>query len=196
MQKLILRHGDCVEVLKGYEDGSLGAIISDPPYGLFFMGKAFDDLGEGAAQRKWHEAWLTEAYRVLRPGGVIKAFSGTRTFHHMAYAMAEAGFEGLRIESWNYGSGFPKSHNIALAFDKEARGHPHGGKDPNKRSQSGSLKFEGAALATNRTGDGACGLSKNFNAYTPVADFAQQWTGYGTALKPSWEPVCVGRKPE
>lgn len=67
------------------------------------MGKAFDDLGEGAAQRKWHEAWLTEAYRVLRPGGVIKAFNGTRTFHHMAYAMQEAGFVDLRVESWNYG---------------------------------------------------------------------------------------------
>jgi len=160
------------------------------------MGKAFDDLGEGAAQRKWHEAWLTEAYRVLRPGGVIKAFNGTRTFHHMAYAMQEAGLVDLRVESWNYGSGLPKSHNISLALDKDARGHPHGGRDPNKRAQSGSLKFEGAALATNRTGDGACGLSKNFDDYFPLTEAAQRWEGWGTALKPSFEPVIVALKPK
>ena len=100
-------------------------------------------------QQDSHRIWLTEAYRVLRPGGVIKAFSGTRTFHRMTAAMAEVGFVDLRMESWNYGSGFPKSLNIGKALDK--------------------------ASAT---------------------EAAQQWTGYGTALKPSWEPVCVGRKPE
>ena len=162
---LILRHGDCVEVLKGYEDGSIGAIISDPPYGLKFMGKAFDDLGEGASQRKWHEAWLTEAFRVLRPGGVIKAFNGTRTFHHMAYAMAEAGFLDLRIESWNYGSGFPKSHNIGKALDKQAR----------RVFSSG--------------GPGEMPVT------IPATEASQRWEGWGTALKPSWEPVVVGRTP-
>lgn len=149
-----------------------------------------------ARQHDWHLRWLTEAYRVLRPGGIIKAFSGTRTFHRLALAMEQAGFDLLPMETWNYGSGFPKSHNISLALDKDARGHPHGGRDPNKRAQSGSLKFEGAALATNRTGDGTCGLSKNFDDYLPATEAAQRWKGWGTALKPAWEPVLVGRKPD
>ncbi len=164
MQRLILRHGDCVDVFKGYEDGSIGAVVSDPPYGLRFMGQAFDDLGVGASQRAWHAAWLTEAFRVLRPGGVIKAFNGTRTFHHMASAMAQAGFIDLRVESWNYGSGFPKSLNIgkALARYEEAQGEDPLWLEPEPETVKGSVRFE----------------------------------GWGTALKPGWEPVCVGRKPE
>lgn len=164
MQRLILRHGDCVDVLRGYEDGSIGAVISDPPYGLKFMGKAFDDLGEGASQRKWHEAWLTEAFRVLRPGGVIKAFNGTRTFHHMAYAMQEAGFIDLQVVSWNYGSGFPKSTNIGKKL----------------------AQYEAAQA------------SDPFwlESDTDVAKGSERFRNWGTALKPAWEPVVIGRKPE
>jgi site-specific DNA-methyltransferase (adenine-specific) len=202
-QRLILRHGDCVEVLKGYEDGSIGAFCSDPPYGLEFMGKKWDRLQGYTAdtgfkdftlprQRKrnvkcpecgkwvydhhpracvcggvrrlqqsrmeaWHLQWLTEAFRVLRPGGVIKAFSGTRTFHRMTAAMQEAGFINLRVESWNYGSGFPKSLNIGKALDK------------------------------------AAGVEREVIA--PATEASRLWDGWGTALKPSWEPVVVGRKP-
>jgi site-specific DNA-methyltransferase (adenine-specific) len=111
------------------------------------MGKAFDDLGEGAAQRKWHEAWLTEAYRVLRPGGVIKAFNGTRTFHHMAY-----------------GSGFPKSTNIGKKL----------------------AQYEAAQASD------PFWLESDADA----AKGSERFRNWGTALKPSWEPVVVGRKPE
>ena len=161
---LKIMNGDCVEKMKELEDNSVDAILCDPPYGLKFMNKDFDDLGEGASQRKWHEAWLTEAFRVLRPGGVIKAFSGTRTFHHMAYAMEEAGFVDLRVVAWSYGSGFPKSMSIG-----------------NKLAQ-----YEAA-----RSSD-PFWLESN----TDVAKGSERWTGWGTALKPAWEPVVVGRKPE
>ena len=195
-QKLILRHGDCVEVLKGYEDGSIGAIVSDPPYGLKFMNKDFDDLGEGASQRKWHEAWLTEAYRVLRPGGVIKAFNGTRTFHHMAYAMQEAGFVDLRVTSWNYGSGFPKSMNIGKALDALLlTGGSHSTNikavnalRPGEGVRAGPLPNNGIMSEDTRAGS-----VTNDN---PATETAHHWQGWGTALKPSWEPVVVGRKPE
>jgi hypothetical protein len=102
--------------------------------------------------QEWHRAWLVECYRVLVPGGVLKAFSATRTFHRMAAAMQDAGFTEVGLEAWSYGSGFPKSMNIGKALDKQAG-------------------VEG--------GRGA----------------ARTWDGWGTALKPSWEPVLVGRKP-
>ncbi len=138
-------------------------------------------------QQHSHRLWLTEAYRALRPGGIIKAFSGTRTFHRMAAAMQEAGFVDLRVESWNYGSGFPKSLNISKALDKVAGA-------------------EREVLATVKTqpkfkysGDGRLQekwLNKDTKDITaPATEAARQWDGWGTALKPSWEPVIVGRKP-
>lgn len=192
-QRLILRHGDCVEVLSGYEGGSVSSIICDPPYGLRFMNKEFDDLGEGASQRKWHEAWLEQAYRVLRPGGVIKAFSGTRTFHHMAYAFVQAGFVDLRLESWNYGSGFPKSHNIGKALDKAAGAEREVvGWNETARIAAGSNQRrheQGTRPSEYYQGTG-CAIT------APATEAAHQWSQWGTALKPSWEPVVVGRKPE
>lgn len=139
-QTFTLKHGDCVDVLAQMDEASIGSVICDPPYGLAFMGKDFDKLGDGESQQRWHKDWLEQAYRVLQPGGVLKAFSGTRTFHRLAAAMADAGYEDIRLEAWLYGSGFPKSLNL---------GHD----------------LEG-------------------------------WKGWGTALKPAWEPVLVGRKPK
>jgi DNA modification methylase len=222
-QRLILRYGDCVDVLKGCEDGSIGAVVSDPPYGLEFMGKKWDRLTTGNTQsemwsnnnakhsyavygntlprfggkklgckaagnqrvQRWHLQWLAEAYRVLRPGGVIKAFSGTRTFHRMAAAMAEAGFVDLRVESWNYGSGFPKSHNVAVYLDKMIEG-----------GKCRSIVRKGVGNLNGKFGEAFTDFvsqSKNHQIKHPEA---RAWDGWGTALKPSWEPVIVGRKPE
>ena len=102
MTTLQLKFGDCVERIAELPDGSVGAVVSDPPYGLRFMGKEFDDLGDGSAQREWHRAWVNQAFRVIRPGGVIKAFCGTRTFHHLAAVIREAGFTDIRIEAWKW----------------------------------------------------------------------------------------------
>lgn len=141
-----IKIGDCVDRLKDLEDNSVDAVICDPPYGLKFMSKGWDDIGDGFQQREWHREWLKEAHRVLKPNGVLKAFSGTRTFHHLIAMMEEIGFKDLKIESWTYGSGFPKSHTVALGIDKK---YKQGSKD---------------------------------------------WEGWGTALKPAWEPVCIGVK--
>ncbi len=111
-----------------------------------------------ARQHDWHLRWLSEAYRILSPGGLIKAFSGTRTFHRLALAMSQAGFELLPMETWNYGSGFPKSLNIGKAIQA-------------KREDGTENHF--------------------YTPPPPTTDF----TGWGTSLKPAWEPILVGRKP-
>lgn len=224
--RLVLHNGDCVEVLKGYAEGSVGAVICDPPYGLEFMGKEWDRLtrnsmrptSEADVTRKarygrsfegrlsnlpdfgalskvaresqeWHREWFVEAYRVLRPGGVIKAFSATRTFHRMAAAMQDAGFVDIGLEAWTYGSGFPKSKNMSLFIDKAA----------------GVVGDRGRAIPTasvHLPGEGKYGedgerlTSNPVPAYSPITPEAQRWHGWGTALKPAWEPVIVGWKPE
>jgi hypothetical protein len=141
-----------------------------------------------SAMHEWHLQWLQEAFRVLQPGGIIKAFSGTRTFHRLAGAMKAAGFRDLRVEAWNYGSGFPKSLNIGKALDKAA-----GAEREILATVKTQPKFKYA-------GDGRLQekwLDKDTKDITaPATEAAKRWDGWGTALKPSWEPVCVGRKPE
>ena len=103
MTTLKIMNGDCVAKMKELEDDSIDAVLCDPPYGLKFMNKDFDDLGEGKQQKEWHVQWVREAYRVLKPNGVIKAFGGTRTYQHLLAAMAEVGFKNLSLDSWCYG---------------------------------------------------------------------------------------------
>ena len=103
MTTLKLMNGDCIEKMKEMADESVEAILCDPPYGLKFMNKDFDDLGEGAQQREWHIQWLREAYRILKPNGVIKAFGGTRTYQHLLGAMEDVGFVDLGLDAWCYG---------------------------------------------------------------------------------------------
>ena len=148
-----------------------------------------------SAMHEWHLQWLQEAYRVLHPGGVIKAFSGTRTFHRMASAMKAAGFADLRLEAWNYGSGFPKSLNVGMAIDKAARGNPQGGRDPMKRGGE-SRPDRNVLNMGGKDGQAPTGLSDDYGDRVLVTPDALRFQGWGTALKPSWEPVCVGRKPE
>jgi len=116
--------GDCVEVMREWEDGVIDAIVCDPPYGLEFMGKEFDRLGDGERMQDWHRAWAEEALRVLKPGGYLLAFGGSRTYHRLACAIEDAGFEIRDCVMWLYGSGFPKSLDVSKAIDKIDRVGP------------------------------------------------------------------------
>jgi len=322
-----LHLGDCIEVLREMPENSVDAIVTDPPYGLEFMSKEWDgadgfrrslnkaDAGResvfgrtsrtspeyraGHLFQEWCEAWAREALRVLKPGGHLLAFSGSRTYHRMVCAIEDAGFEvrdrvrfecspetkygplwdslndeqrgallellndqiGLGSElAWEYGSGFPKSLDVSKAIDKAAgdalawrafseayaaavaasplthagidrslgikssscywaRADHRGGMPPRQhwekvRDMLGlSSDFERLYEEAEReiighstngiaggTGEhagqhGAYGFSAEFDITAPATDAARQWQGWGTALKPAHEPICVARKP-
>jgi hypothetical protein len=167
----MIYHGDCREVMATMDAASVDAIVTDPPYGLAFMGKGWDHAVPGV------EFWA-EALRVAKPGAHLVAFGGTRTFHRLACAIEDAGWEMRDCLSWLYGSGFPKSHNLAVAFDKQdgmaARG----------------VGFTTAGYTASATVPG--GMHKE---HVGKSDLARQWQGWGTALKPAWEPIILARKP-
>jgi len=249
-----LWHGDCLRdgILQSLADNSVDAIVTDPPYGLGFMGKDWDDLPPG-------EDWARECLRVLKPGGHLLAFGGTRTWHRLACAVEDAGFEVRDSIAWLYGNGFPKSLNVSKAIDK--------GNGENRARQleftawmrstgitarqinDATSSFMGshyltdrkqAAIATadmfdllrnhlptvperierlvaertglewtdyikrpllrqvKRTGkeSGTYGAFAGDNVETAAATAtSERWQGWGTALKPAFEPIVVARKP-
>jgi len=127
----------------------------------------------------WCELWSSQCFRILKPNGVIKAFSGTRTFHRMTQALKKSGFVDFEIHAWTYGSGFPKSMDVSKQIDKQA----------------GAERTEVIKPFNDENGWNANGTTGD-HAYTaPATDAARQWSGYGTALKPAWEPIIVARKP-
>ena len=176
-----IHHGDCIEVMSQMPPESVDAIVTDPPYGLGFMGKKWDDL---PPSREWAEA----CFRVLKPGGHIAAFGGTRTWHRLAVAIEDAGFEMRDSLAWLYGSGFPKSHDVGKAIDKLA-GHVRGSapdfrNGPNTNpATKGTVRYSGGYGIQDGTDTG------------PATPEAEQWDGWGTALKPAFEPIVLARKP-
>jgi DNA modification methylase len=250
--------GDCVEQMRAMEEASVDAIVTDPPYGLEFMGKEWDKFkdsrgrGVGAghsdygitekgfhdlpsfgkrwtnkrcrkcghiasggspctcsepvweleiekgtpktlrAYQDWSQAWATEALRVLKPGGYLLAFGGTRTYHRLACAIEDAGFEIRDSLIWLYGSGFPKSLAVDKAIDKaagaerEVVGVKHADRYPNG---PGGVGFHGGPGEYSQVG------RPPEPETAPATPEAQQWQGWGTALKPAHEPIVVARKP-
>ena len=164
-------------MLSGVEDCSVDSVVCDPPYGLSFMGKRWDyDVPSVAIWR--------ECLRVLKPGGYLLAFAGSRTQHRMAVNIEDAGFEIRDMIAWVYGSGFPKSHNVSCSIDKMA-GHGNRGRAiPTASSYQASDVEQENKLTSNPVGP-----------YEPKTDDAKKWAGYGSALKPSIEPITVARKP-
>jgi site-specific DNA-methyltransferase (adenine-specific) len=180
-----LHLGDCLDVLRTFADNSVDSIVTDPPYGLSFMGKKWDyDVPS--------EAIWAECLRVLKPGGHLLAFAGTRTQHRMACRIEDAGFEIRDMIAWVYGSGFPKSLDVSKAIDKAAGAErevvgigPHCGL--HHRGGVDSFTDDGWT-AQNRDGNHSI-------LTTPATEAAKQWQGWGTALKPSLEPITMARKP-
>ena len=230
-----VHHGDCVEVLRGLPSGSVDSVVTDPPYGIRFMGQAWDgadiarrtqrgrdsggqapdgargphggyrsasveagrysrSLQDAWAFQEWCGEWANEALRVLKPGGFMLAFGGSRTWHRLACAVEDAGFEVRDSIAWLYGSGFPKSVDVARAIDArlgllDAR-PVHGEKTV---PDAGLVRpaFAGGAYS------GRAGTTPHRTV--PVSSAASAasaaWEGWGTALKPAFEPCVVARRP-
>jgi site-specific DNA-methyltransferase (adenine-specific) len=171
--------GDCLEILPHLEPAD--AVVTDPPYGLSFMGKAWDHGVPGV------QFW--ESLQA-KPGAFMLAFGGTRTFHRLTCAIEDAGWEIRDCMMWIYGSGFPKSLDISKAIDKAAGA---------EREVTGKRSY----------GDGH--IQKSTKLIPPIGTFkrtqdertetapatasAREWSGWGTALKPAWEPIIVARRP-
>jgi len=173
----MILHGDSLQVLKELPDNSIDAVTTDPPYGLAFMGKKWDYDVPSV------ELWR-EVLRVLKPGGHLLSFGGTRTYHRMVVAIEDAGFEIRDQIMWIYGSGFPKSLDVNKAIDKasDAERTEVIGINPNV---AGQVKAAGSAAT----------IHNDARILAPATDAAKQWQGWGTALKPANEPIVLARKP-
>lgn len=243
-----LRLGDCVEVMQALDNESISAVVTDPPYGIGFMGKAWDGraieeamanprdvstetrltggadggprklisrtasayqtkAGEAGsydftpkgmqAFQQWTQEWASEALRVLKPGAHLVVFGGTRTYHRMVCGIEDAGFEIRDQLAWMFGSGFPKSLDVSKAIDAALL---HGGsnsariKIANDESRTGG---ERVRTSTTRN-DGIMGEllpAGRIIRDEPVTEDAIRWQGWGTALKPGYEPIVLARKP-
>lgn len=173
--------GDSRDVLRGLETSSVDSAICDPPYKIGFMGRRWNSSNIAYSVDMW-----TEVLRVLKPGGHLLAFGGTRTYHRMACAIEDAGFEVRDSIHWIYGSGFPKSLDVSKALDKAAGA---------EREIVGDGKWSGREGSPSSTGDWGLRNEKPRLESSPATDAARQWAGWGTALKPAHEPVVVARKP-
>jgi site-specific DNA-methyltransferase (adenine-specific) len=158
-------------------DASVDAVVTDPPYELGFMGKSWDSSGIAFNT----DVWL-ECLRVLKPGGHLLAFGGSRTWHRIAVAVEDAGFQIRDSVAWLYGSGFPKSLDVSKAIDKAA-----------------GVEFSAKpATGVGFMNSSADGYNTTLNQLEQVGEStaeAVKWQGWGTALKPAFEPVIVARKP-
>lgn len=183
MSRWQLINGDSRTELTKLADNSIDSIVTDPPYELGFMGKSWDATGIAYDVNLWREC-----LRVLKPGGHILAFSGSRTYHRMAVAIEDAGFEIRDQIMWVYGSGFPKSLDVSKAIDKQAGA---------QREVLGNREVWGRGAE--RFADIGEDIPVNGNASipvtTPATAEAEKWEGWGTALKPAHEPIVLARKP-
>ncbi len=186
----LLLCGDSLEKLKDLDDCSVDSIVTDPPYEISFMSKSWDSTGIAFNKELWKEA-----LRVLKPGGHLIAFSGSRTYHRMAVAIEDAGFEIRDQIIWMYGQGFPKSLDVSKAIDKKFGAE----REVMGKRTDGRYAYEVNTDWSNHAD--RCGGKSGFSGEkygiitAPSTPQAKQWNGWGTALKPAHEPMVLARKP-
>lgn len=173
---------DCLNGMTDFADNHFHSCVTDPPYGLSFMGKNWD---HGVPNKIYWDAVL----RVLRPGGHLLAFGGTRMFHRLMVEIEDAGFEIRDTIMWVYGVGFPKGNNISKAIDKILGQQPTI-VGPNENYRTAKVKG-GAGFDNSINGE----PQTQYYITEPSTDLAKQWQGWNTNLKPAWEPIIVARKP-
>jgi hypothetical protein len=201
-----LHAGDCLNILADMPDNSVDAIVTDPPYSLSFMSAKWDTHDTPHAFQQWCQQWATQAHRVMKPGAHLLAFGGTRTFHRLACAIEDAGFEIRDSIAWLHSQGFAKSLDVSKAIDKAAGaartevtgiklGHENFvGRDGYKSVKGdGALSGEGGfARPWMSDPDRSAAYHQTF---APVTPDAQQWAGWGSAMKPAHESIVCARKP-
>jgi site-specific DNA-methyltransferase (adenine-specific) len=188
--------GSNLDVLPTLPDNSVDAIVTDPPYELGFMGKSWDSSGIAYSVELWREC-----LRVLKPGGHLLAFGGSRTWHRLAVAIEDAGFEMRDSIAWLYGSGFPKSMDVSKSIEAKLT--------TGSANKTAFKKLAGEQVERGNWGINAAGMVQDFRPSNydetagttrlgklePTTEEAKKWAGWGTALKPAFEPVVVARKP-
>lgn len=208
--KVTVYHGDCLEVMPSMAAESVQAVLTDPPYGLEFMGRDWDrpwtasrdDLSSNLAPiraphrrlidyQQWCAQWARACHKVLTPGGHLVAFGGARTWHRLTCAIEDAGFAIRDSIAWLYGSGFPKSLDVSKAIDKAA------GARRRITRQDHAVRRMILGADQNRTGSWIKDNGRTFvpTESEPATAAARRWSGWGTALKPAFEPIIIARKP-
>jgi DNA modification methylase len=195
-EKCKLLKGDCLKLLPTIPDCSIDAIVTDPPYELGFMGKSWDSSGIAYSVDLWREC-----LRVLKPGGHLLSFGGSRTYHRMTCAIEDAGFEIRDQIMWIYGSGFPKSLNVSKSIEaKLVTGSAN--KTAFKKLSGERIERGNWGIAKQQFVHGQRDTNYDETAgdtrlgeLNPTTDEAKQWSGWGTALKPAHEPIVMARKP-
>lgn len=185
-----LYHGSMLDMLEHIEPNSIDSVVTDPPYELNFMNKGWDNAGVSFQPDTWKRC-----YEVLKPGGYLLAFGGSRTFHRIAVAIEDAGFEIRDTIMWLYGSGFPKSMNIGLAVDKkngvESKIVGYAESTMPDFRDVGKKQKELSGIDKLTFGQ----IENSERKAQPIYEVQNEWSGWGSCLKPSFEPIIVARKP-